>query len=326
MNKVFESFMAPQFNQFTAYRKQLGYEPEQIRSVLLDFDRYLQKRAVPDLNHLTPAFFLKLRASIHEDPNTVNRVLSGLRALFAFLVRQGLYTQNPLDDIPARGQRYFVPFIFTMSQTDQLLQAVCQTIRHLPRYFLFDVAMYLSILLMARCGMRINEPLRLRQDHYRPDEGTVYIEKTKFRKDRLIPLPAAVSKELDDYLKLRQMLGSDDQNPYLLARKKQRGLHENQVRHVFHRAVEAIGIREQRQIIGDMTFGKPVPHSLRHSFAINTLTQIKARGQNPQHALPVLAAYMGHRKYQYTGAYLKVNHARDRNGLIEFAKSQLDVI
>ena len=325
MNKVFESFMAPQLIQFTAYRQQLGYEPDGIRSVLLDFDRYLQKHAV-DQSQLTPEFFLKLRASIHEDPNTVNRVLSGLRALFAFLVRQGLYTQNPLDDIPARGQRYFVPFIFTMPQTDQLLQAVCQTIRHRPRYFLFDVAMYLSILLMARCGMRINEPLRLRHDHYRPDEGTVYIEKTKFRKDRLIPLPAAVRKELDDYLKLRELFGGDDQNPYLLARKKQRGLHENQVRHVFHRAVEAIGIREQRQIIGDMTFGKPVPHSLRHSFAINTLTQIKARGQNPQHALPVLAAYMGHRKYQYTGAYLKVNHARDRNGLIEFAKSQLDVI
>jgi integrase/recombinase XerD len=325
MNKVFESFMAPQFIQFVAYRKQLGYEPDGIRSVLLDFDRYLQKNAV-DQSQLTPGFFLKLRASIHEDPNTVNRVLSGLRALFAFLVRLGLYTQNPLDDIPARGQRYFVPFIFTMPQTDQLLQAVCQDIRHQPRYFLFDVALYLSILLMARCGMRINEPLRLQREHYRPDEGTVYIEKTKFRKDRLIPLPAAVRKELDDYLKLRQVLGGDDQSPYLLARKKQRGLHENQVRHVFHRAVEAIGIREQRQIIGDMTFGKPVPHSLRHSFAINTLTQIKARGQNAQHALPVLAAYMGHRKYQYTGAYLKVNHARDRSGLIEFAKSQLEVI
>jgi integrase len=241
-------------------------------------------------------------------------------------VRQGLCTQNPLDDIPARGQRYFVPFIFTIPQTDQLLQAVCQTIRHLPRYFLFDVAMYLSILLMARCGMRINEPLRLQREHYRPDEGTVYIEKTKFRKDRLIPLPKAVQKELDDYLRLRQLFGADNQSPYLLASKKQRGFHQNQVRYVFHRAVEDIGIRQKRQIIGDMTFGKPVPHSLRHSFAINTLTQIKARGQNPQHALPVLAAYMGHRKYQYTGAYLKVNHSRDRSGLIEFAKSQLDVI
>ena len=326
MNKPFESFMTPQLKQFAAYRKQLGYEPDSIRSVLLDFDRYLQKRAVSDPNQLSPAFFLKLRATIHEDPNTVNRVLSGLRALFAFLVRQGLYTENPLDDIPARGQRYFVPFVFTMNQTDQLLQAVCQTIRHRPRYFLFDVAVYLSILLMARCGMRINEPLRLQQENHRPDEGTVYIEKTKFRKDRLIPLPAAVKKEIDDYLKLRQVLGGDDQNPHLLARKKQLGLHENQVRIVFHRAVEAIGIRQKRQIIGDMTFGKPVPHSLRHSFAINTLTQIKARGHNAQHALPVLAAYMGHRKYQYTGAYLKVNHARDRSGLIEFAKSQLEVI
>jgi integrase len=179
---------------------------------------------------------------------------------------------------------------------------------------------------MARCGMRINEPLRLQQKHYRTDEGTLYIEKTKFKKDRLIPLPAAVRKELDDYLKLRQVFAADNQSPYLLASKKQRGFHENQVRHVFHRAVDAIGIRQKRQIIGNMTFGKPVPHSLRHSFAVNTLTQIKARGQNPQHALPVLAAYMGHRKYQYTGAYLKVNHAADRSGLIEFAKSQLDAI
>jgi integrase len=295
-----------------------------MRSTLLDFDRYLQKQAVSDPNQLTPAFFLKLRAGIHEDPNTVNRVLSGLRALFAFLVRQGHYAQNPLDDIPARGQRYFVPFVFSRQQTDQLLQAVCKTIRHRPRYFLFDVAVYLSILLMARCGMRINEPLRLQRENYRADEGTIYIEKTKFRKERLIPLPKAAQKEIDDYLRLREVLGAQDHNPYLLARKKQRGLHENHVRSVFHRAVEAIGIRQDREIIGDMTFGKPRPHSLRHSFAINTL--IKARGQNAQHALPVLAAYMGHRKYQYTGAYLKVNHARDRSGLIEFAKSQLDVI
>lgn len=326
MNKSFESFMAPQLKQFAAYRKQLGYESDSVRSVLLDFDRYLQKQAVADPSRLTPEFFLKLRAGIHENPNTVNRVLSGLRALFAFLVRQGQYAQNPLDDIPARGQRYFVPFIFTMPQTDQLLQAVCKTIRHRPRYFLFDVAVYLSILLMARCGMRINEPLRLQQENYRPDEGTIYIEKTKFRKDRLIPLPVAVRKEIDDYLKLRQLFAGDDQNPYLLARKKHRGLHENQVRNVFHWAVDAIGIGQQREIIGDMTFGKPVPHSLRHSFAINTLTQIKACGHSAQHALPVLAAYMGHRKYQYTGAYLKVNHAHDRSGLIEFAKSQLEVI
>ena len=43
---------------------------------------------------------------------------------------------------------------------------------------------------------RINEPLRLQIEHYRPDEGTVYIKKTKFRKDRLIPLPKSKRKRL----------------------------------------------------------------------------------------------------------------------------------
>ncbi len=112
MKKPFESFMASLLEQFAAYRKQLGYEPDAMRSVLLDFDRYLQKNAV-DQSQLTPAFFLELRASIHEDPNTVNRVLSGLRSLFAFLVRRGYHEINPLEDIPARGQRYFVPFVFS---------------------------------------------------------------------------------------------------------------------------------------------------------------------------------------------------------------------
>jgi integrase len=99
-------------------------------------------------------------------------------------------------------------------------------------------------------------------------------------------------------------------------------LNDYHVRVVFHRSVEAIGLKQPKRTMGNMTFGSPVPHSLRHSFAINTLNRIKARGISPQQALPVLAAYMGHRKYQYTAAYLKVRDASDVNGLIAFYKSQ----
>ena len=83
-----------------------------------------------------------------------------------------------------------------------------------------------------------------------------------------------------------------------------------------------MGLYRPKQVISNVTFGSPVPHSLRHSFAINTLNNIKARGESPQHALPVLATYMGHRKYQYTGAYLKVKDAKHRMGLLEFVKSR----
>ena len=323
--KHFESFMAPHLQQYVSYRRALGYAKKGIKPSLLAFDRYLKQQNA-GWDQLQPAFFLQLRAKISDHPNTVNRILSGIRSFFQFLVRQDICEDNPLKDIPPLPERYFVPFVFSPAQTDLLLQAVCKTIRKSEKHLLFDMAIYLTTVMLARCGMRINEPLRLRRHHYRADEGSVYIQRTKFRKDRLIPVPKAVLAQIENYLTTRQVLCPEDQNPYLLAGRRLGPIKDYHIRNNFHRAVKVIGLSQPKQVIGNITFGKPLPHSLRHAFAINTLNQIKARGNCPQQALPVLATYMGHRKYQYTAAYLKVKDAKDIPGLIAFTKSQLDVI
>ena len=317
--------MAPQLQQYADYRLALGYAKKCIKPPLLAFDRYLIDQNAT-WQQLQPAFFLQLRAKISDHPNTVNTTLSALRSFFQFLVRQSICDNNPLKDIPPLPERYFVPFVFSPGQTERLLHAASQNIRKTPKYFLTDMAIYLAIVLLARCGMRINEPLRMHRDQYYRHDGTVYIEKTKFRKDRLVPVPKIALTQIENYLALRTALRADDQNPYLLAARKQRQLRGRQVRDAFHQAVKDIRINQPKQVIGNITFGKPLPHSLRHAFAINTLNQIKARGNCPQQALPVLATYMGHRKYQYTAAYLKVKDAKDIAGLIAFTKSQLDVI
>jgi integrase len=323
--KHFESFLAPQLKQYVSYRQALGYAKKGIKPPLLAFDRYLrQQNAI--WHQLQPAFFLQLRANISHHPNTANRILSGIRSFFQYLVRQGICDDNPLKDIPPLPERYFVPFVFSPKQTDLLLAAVCKTIRNCEKHLLFDMATYLAFVMLARCGMRINEPLRLRQEHYRADEGSVYIQRTKFRKDRLIPVPKAVLTQIENYLAARRALCPEDQNPYLLAGKKLGPIKDYHIRNIFHRAIKNIGLSQPKQVIGNITFGKPLPHSLRHAFAINTLNQIKARGNCPQQALPILATYMGHRKYQYTAAYLKVKDAKDIAGLIAFTKSQLDVV
>jgi integrase len=267
-----------------------------------------------------------LRATISPHPNTTNRMLSHVRGLFDYLIRRQIVAANPLNDIPPVPERYFVPFVFSPAQTEQLLQRICKTIRRDPANFIFDQGVYLAVVMLARCGMRINEPLHLCRHHYRTDEGSVYIERTKFRKDRLIPLPKSVIAGLDNYLSARNACCPDDQNPFLLAGRNGQPLRAQRVRTIFHRAVETIGLKQPKRVMGNMTFGSPVPHSLRHSYAINTLNRIKARGISPQQALPVLSAYMGHRKYQYTAAYLKVKDAGDLAGLIDFTKSQLDVV
>jgi len=321
----FESFLARKLEEYVTYRKNLGYAKEGLRPGLNAFDRYLKEQNA-DWDDMQPSFFLKLRSNLQNNPNTVNRVLSAIRGFFNFLIRQDLYTHNPLQDVPPLPETYFIPFVFSPEETNQLLKAVSKRIRNTKEHFLRDVALYLAILLLARCGMRIMEPLRLQLTQYRADDGTIYIERTKFRKDRLIPLPISVMTEIENYLCVRRSLLPHDANPYLLAWKDQKGIKDWHVRNLFHRSVKDIGLSGSKQTIGNVTFGYATPHSLRHAFAINTLKSIKERGESTQHALPVLAAYMGHRKYQYTHAYLKVPDAKHLAGLIAFSKSQLDVV
>ena len=66
----------------------------------------------------------------------------------------------------------------------------------------------MALQLLARCGLRISEPLRLKVRDFRADERTIYIRKTKFRKDRLIPIPMDVANHLSDYLSLRNDLAA----------------------------------------------------------------------------------------------------------------------
>lgn len=319
--KIFESFLALQLNKYITYRQNLGYSVKPVRSYLLRFDRYLKDKKI-EQGLLPPSFFLELRSHLKIEPMSVNQLLSAVRVFFNFMVRMDYYTANPLKDIPPVPEHSFAPFIFSPEQTEQLIEAICSRIRKEPRYYLKDLSEYMAIALMARCGLRIKEPLRLQPHHYRCRERTIYIEKTKFNKDRLIPVPKSVATELDNYLAVRDALMSEDQNPYLFVRNKQKGLSDARLRFIFHRAVHDIGIDRPRQVIGHMIFASPTPHSLRHSFAVNTLKQVKERGDCPQHALPVLAAYMGHRVFQYTAKYLKFIDAEQRQGLYDFATSQ----
>jgi len=315
--KPFESFLSPQINEFIAYRKSRGYSTERRRFQLLAFDRYVKETGA-DWNSLTPSFFLQMRADLDKAPRLANKIFTLLRLFFQFLIRRGYVEENPLQDIPLLKENTVIPFVFSSEQTDQLLAAVCKQIHTKESCFLTDLAIYLALLIMAKCGMRISEPLRLLRHHYRRDDGTLYIEKAKFKKDRLIPAPKAVMREIENYLSVRQSLRPDDQNPYLLAGKGERPLSAYRIRSTFHQAVKDIGLQQQKKVMGNMNFNPPVPHSLRHSFAINTLQNIIEREDPAQDALPVLAAYLGHNNYIGTSVYLKIADARSRKNLYDF--------
>ena len=251
MNK-YKSFLAPQLQQYVIYRYNLGYSMKASLSHLKTFDRYLKQKQVEEIL-LPPSFFMGLQADLKIEARSINNIVASVRVFFNYLVCTGAYNKNPLKDIPYLPENDILPFIFTPEQVNLLLSAVSARIRKVSRgKYLMDLSCYMAVVLLARCGLRISEPLRLKTIDYRFDEKTIYIEKTKFKKDRLIPLPRSAATELENYLAARRRLLADVDNKYLLANYTGRGLNDNRVRLVFHRALSDIGLDQPRQVIGNL--------------------------------------------------------------------------
>ena len=128
-----------------------------------------------------------------------------------------------------------------------------------------------------------------------------------------------MAAQIENYLAVRDKLKDHDDNPYLLAGRTQNRLCDETVRNLSSRAVREIGLYQPRKVVGNVNFSSPTPHSLRHSFAVNTMNSIWDRGGSAQNALPVLAAYLGHKDYICTSVYLRVADAIRRKALVDFS-------
>ena len=319
--KPFESFLAEHINEYIAYRKQRGYRDANVKYWLCLFDQYLKNNG-NQKEALSPLFFLSFRKSLKAQSGGVNNTMCAVRKFFLFLMRREIVPENFLQNIPPLPTRAYIPFVFSPQQIEDLLAAIQKRIRLNQRYFFKDLTGYVALVLLARCGLRISEPLGLLRTHYFAKEATIYIENTKFHKDRLIPIPQSVAGHLKNYLAARKSLLRQDHNPYLLPGIKQNIFPTHNLYRLFHQAVKDIGLKSTKKVWANTTFAQPTPHSLRHSFAVNTLKRIKERGGCAQHALPILATYMGHKKYSNTAVYLKVLDAEQHKGLVDFSNCE----
>ena len=172
--KSFESFLKAKLEEYITYRKGLGLKERNLRSRLFSLDQYV-KNAQVDWDSLQPLFLLGLRKELKGEANAVNDALCGIRGFFQFLVRQGRYKENPMKHIPPLPERAYIPFIFSQEQVERLLLAIQKRMRPEKKYFFRDFTIFMALLMQARCGLRISEPLRLLRAQYRNTEGTIYI-------------------------------------------------------------------------------------------------------------------------------------------------------
>ncbi len=150
--------------------------------------------------------------------------------------------------------------------------------------------------LLASTGMRSGEALRLDRGDADLAEGVLHIRRTKFRKDRLVPVHQTTLTVLRDYARYRDATYPAPDTPAFFissrgARLSQTGL--------------SCAFRAARSLAGLDQGGKPLrPHDLRHRFAVTRLAVWHQERADVQAMLPLLATYLGHGLYSDTAYYV----------------------
>jgi integrase len=150
--------------------------------------------------------------------------------------------------------------------------------------------------LLASTGLRSGEALRLDRGDVDLVTGILHIRRTKFRKDRLVPVHSSTLAVLRSYANYRDFTFPAQEKPAFFVSSRGTRLSPGGLMAAFHAATSLAGLHQG---------GKRLrPHDLRHRFAVKRL-EIWHQERADVHALlPLLATYLGHVRYTDTAYYV----------------------
>jgi len=279
LNQAVESYLR--------VRRACGFELKCQGSLLRSFAIFSDARGKHHVCSDIAIEWAGLAGSVHQHARRLGEVIR-----FARYIR----AEDPFHELPppvfgSEKRLRPIPYIFSQRDIQRLVQAAsesgCRSLRRKTYSTLFA--------LLASTGLRVSEAIRLRYEDITPD-GLV-IQRSKFRKSRLVPLHETVQEGMERYLEHRRPYAPFDDHVFVSLRRK--SLHIEDVETAFQTAVDKIGLKRGPGL------PRPTPHSLRHTFAVRALeTCPDGRDYITKHML-ALSTYLGHGNVSHTYWYLE---------------------
>ena len=209
--------------------------------------------------------------------------------------------------MPRKDLYQYIPYIYSREQIKKILEIAYSQIFESKNYFFSRWAHYAIIYTIYACGLRISECLKLTGGDIRWDDMTLFIRETKFGKNRIIPFHIKVAKILEKYRSTRECrFPSPSPADWFFVTYKNMRYSRKSILDRFKNLLKKAGVTEERRLNGNVIYGGPTIHSLRHSFAVHRLMRWYEEGINPNNKLHLLSTYMGHYKWEYTHHYLRL--------------------
>ena len=206
----YRSFLADAMRDYLDYLDHLGFSIVAPAYNLRRIDRFLVENNIGCMQQCDSRFWLGLLAQYQGrvKAKTLQNWRRTFHGLCRYLVRQGWMPENPVAAFPVPKLQPYRPYVFSIEELRRFFDWLQQQADHSgdPLTSFRFRSRYVFYHLLYACGLRVSEGVRLTTADYSAEQRTLFIQPSKFLKDRLIPIGGRVASNLDLLLELRQRL------------------------------------------------------------------------------------------------------------------------
>lgn len=291
MSSAFAMMLDERVEAYIALRRSLGYSFDKQAAILRELVRYVVTEQ-PDgpLSRRTVLGFIFSR----EGTANGRAVRYGVVRRFSEYLAIFDPSAEALDPkaLP-RSRAIPPPRILSDEELARLMAACSRVSPDYPERGKFLVPL---VGLLASTGLRSGEALRLDRGDVELTTGILHIRRTKFRKDRLVPIHTSTLTVMREYARHRDAAFPAREEPAFFISSRGTRLSSAGLGVAFKAATSLAGLDQG---------GKPLrPHDLRHRFAVKRLAIWHQERADVRAMLPLLATYLGHARYTDTAYYV----------------------
>jgi integrase/recombinase XerD len=231
-----------------------------------------------------------------------------MKAFFSYWKGRQEMSRIPMPRPRRQGNRPFSPYIFTTAQFNALLK-VSSSLDHQLTAVTSETFRVFLVTLYAT-GMWLGEALSLSKRDVDLDSAVIHL-KSRFASDRKIP----IGHDLNELLK--KHLAKSHVGDYVFSTKTGGRILTHRAKVLFRRSIKRAGINRE-----DGSARQPGLRDLRHTFAVNRITDWERNRRDLDLMLPRLAVYMGLRTFSVTERYLPLapTHFREETRMLSLAQ------
>ena len=298
----YTSGFATDIREMLLLKEALGHKPSSFAADLLCFDRFCAKN-YPDSRSLTQEISFAWCMDGRKDGLAPHR-MQKIREFGKYLTSIGKQAYVlPSALIPKK--KADLPYLLTNDELKTFFDAA-DNYPHRDNSPLVEYTVPVIFRLIYACGMRPQEARKLKRSDFDYGKNSIYIEESKWCKDRRLVADASLMTMCRKYDAIAHER-FPARTVFFPNQYGQMYSHE-WLTETFHKCWRLSGIGDAR--------GACVPYDLRHNFATRTLMRWLAEGKDLNAYVPYLCTYMGHASFNST--YYYVHLLPDKLAVLDF--------